>query len=405
MRDETSDKEGRGAHKVTAERVPFESTSRQHAETEVEELCGRTCERLIAAPGGSEDTVAIFYLRADGAWFRGFLDEGVLFLAGFAPDPEDDLEGDAEYLDLGAALGVQGVRVRRFVMRDGVLRVEFDAGQPLVLHDGGDEETRWRRPGVDPPRPPERTFMKPPRGFQALRERGATPSVAYRIALAWQLDGIECIRMLRLVYGLSLREAKEVRIVESGAAASLDEYEAGFVAELKDVLDEERRASCGHEGEFADRGRRTGLGPIGAENDGLSMAVDTEEYERIVLGSLLLDASNILTRTVLRPAELLLVETSRLGWSHQLAIEYLETFALELPLSTARVAAVGVKAYVRLPRKALREALQRFLVWFLERAISIEAVQATTQGQIDDEILTVADAVAESGSGAGFGLS
>lgn len=250
MRDETSDKEGRGAHKVTAERVPFESTSRQHAETEVEELCGRTCERLIAVPGGSEDAVAIFYLRADGAWFRGFLDEGVFFLAGFASDPEDDLEGDAEYLDLGAALGVQGVRVRSFVMRDGVLRIEFEAGQPLVLHDGGDEQTRWRRPGVDPRSSsasvratrPERTSMQPPRGFQALRERGATPSVAYRIALAWQLDGIECIRMLRLVYGFSLREAKEVRIVESGAAASLDEYEAGFVAELKDVLDEEPAA-------------------------------------------------------------------------------------------------------------------------------------------------------------------
>lgn len=227
----------------------FESTSRQHASTEVEELCGRTCERLLGVTGGSEGRLLFFYLRADGVWFRGFLDVGVFFLSAGAPDPEDDLEAGEGYLDLAAALGVQGARVRSFAMRDGVLRIEFDTGEPLVLRGGGDDETRWQRPSPAPQgessQPGPRAAEKVSRGFEVLRDRGASPSVACRIASAWGLERIERIRMLRVVYGLSLRDAKEVMIVDSGLAASLDEHQARVFAELMAASEEELRALFG----------------------------------------------------------------------------------------------------------------------------------------------------------------
>lgn len=226
-------------------RLRFKLLSIQQESSDVEELRGGTCERLLAVAGDREGTLLLFYLRVEGTWFRGFLDEGVFFLAVAHPDPVDDLEAGEEYLDLGELLGVKGARVRSLVMDAGVLRAEFEVGEPMVLlWEGG--QTRWEKPGAEKSR-----------GFAVLRDRGASPRTACRIASTWELCEVQRIRMLRLIYGLSLRDAKEVLLVEAGTATSLDEHEARVAAELAAASAKELRELFGGELELEKSLRRT----------------------------------------------------------------------------------------------------------------------------------------------------
>jgi hypothetical protein len=116
------------------------SISRQDWETDLTELHGAVCDRLLAVPGKAPDFVIVLYLLADGVWYRFFLDAHLLFLdEGLGPDPEDDL-GEAEsYLDLSSRLPCSGGRIEEFAMRDGTLSVRFSTGASLILReeDGG----------------------------------------------------------------------------------------------------------------------------------------------------------------------------------------------------------------------------------------------------------------------------
>jgi hypothetical protein len=73
--------------------------------------------------------------------------------------------------------------------------------------------------------------------YEAMRDEGASAHDLYRKARADGHDDITCIRMLRAVFGFSLREAKEVLIVASGTAASLDEHEERLARELEEEGD------------------------------------------------------------------------------------------------------------------------------------------------------------------------
>lgn len=112
------------------------NVSRQHASTEVTELVGVVCEQLLAIPGSAPDVFVAAYLRASGIWYRFFLDAGLLFLDESAgPDPEDDLEPDANYVDLGAKLACQGDTIREMRMHDSTLSLRFSSGVSLLLRD------------------------------------------------------------------------------------------------------------------------------------------------------------------------------------------------------------------------------------------------------------------------------
>jgi len=122
------------------------SITRQHSNTVVTELEGRKCSELLATPGADVDEVEVLYLCLDERWYRAYIDVGVLFLnESPGPDPEDDLEPAAKYVDLGQIHGVHGAKVRELRMGDGVLRLTFDSGEPLILRDEDEVTKRVRR--------------------------------------------------------------------------------------------------------------------------------------------------------------------------------------------------------------------------------------------------------------------
>ena len=110
---------------------------RQDADTDVHELVGARCERLLAVPGAAVDLVLFLYILADGAWYRFFLDSELLFLDSCAgPDREDDLSPGEEYVDLGEVLDCVGAVIDEFTMRKGTLTIRFSGGESLVLSEG-----------------------------------------------------------------------------------------------------------------------------------------------------------------------------------------------------------------------------------------------------------------------------
>jgi ribosomal protein L7/L12 len=68
--------------------------------------------------------------------------------------------------------------------------------------------------------------------FIAMRDSGVSCADVYREGKREGLSEIESIRMLRVVFGLTLAEAKEVTITASGTALSLADHEAATAAEL-----------------------------------------------------------------------------------------------------------------------------------------------------------------------------
>jgi len=118
--------------------------TRRGSETEVAELVGARCESLLAVPGAALDLVLFLYIRADGAWYRFFLDAELLFLDECAgPDHDDDLPPDEEYVDLGEVLGCVGATIEEFAMRKGQLTIRFSGGESLVLSEGRSAMAPW----------------------------------------------------------------------------------------------------------------------------------------------------------------------------------------------------------------------------------------------------------------------
>jgi hypothetical protein len=76
--------------------------------------------------------------------------------------------------------------------------------------------------------------------YESMKAAGASAVDVYRKAVADGVDSITSIRLLRKVYGLSLVEAKDVTIRASGAAKSLDEFQAGLVEPLEEMLNKQK---------------------------------------------------------------------------------------------------------------------------------------------------------------------
>ena len=117
--------------------------SRQHAETDVPELIGTVCAKILAVPGASPEAIVLLYLLANGRWYRFFIDEQVLFFAEcFGPDPRGDLSENESYVDLASAHGVVGSEIKLFSMRKGMLTMIFSNGRSMRVKEDSDGSTR-----------------------------------------------------------------------------------------------------------------------------------------------------------------------------------------------------------------------------------------------------------------------
>ncbi len=65
--------------------------------------------------------------------------------------------------------------------------------------------------------------------YEALCDDGWSPQALWRYSKSDTLDWAERVRMIRSVYGLSLAEAKEVKLRAEGIDMSLDEYQSKVI--------------------------------------------------------------------------------------------------------------------------------------------------------------------------------
>jgi hypothetical protein len=75
--------------------------------------------------------------------------------------------------------------------------------------------------------------------FVRMREDGLGPDEVVRRAIVMGHGHIECVFIVRKVFELSLREAKEALVVGTGAASTLEEHEARVAADLALYLEED----------------------------------------------------------------------------------------------------------------------------------------------------------------------
>ena len=61
--------------------------------------------------------------------------------------------------------------------------------------------------------------------YEAMRNSGSAPEEVYRAAIRDGIDAIARIRLIRFVFSLSPRQAKEVMVRAEGRAASLDQFQ------------------------------------------------------------------------------------------------------------------------------------------------------------------------------------
>jgi hypothetical protein len=113
--------------------------TRQHTETDIYEMVGTTCNRFLAVSGEVSDSVVIFYISLGNLWLRGFLDEKVLFIdVCDGPDPDDDLDDNEEYLDLGEKYALKDRKITKASIKEGAFELYFDCGTKLVFEQLGD---------------------------------------------------------------------------------------------------------------------------------------------------------------------------------------------------------------------------------------------------------------------------
>ncbi len=72
--------------------------------------------------------------------------------------------------------------------------------------------------------------------YQEMKENGIEARVVYLLGKKNGLDTIALIRMLRVVYGLTLVQAKEVSITADGRFKSLSEYQETLLPALEEAL-------------------------------------------------------------------------------------------------------------------------------------------------------------------------
>jgi hypothetical protein len=70
-----------------------------------------------------------------------------------------------------------------------------------------------------------------------MKQGGESPHAIYLQAIKDGAGEIGAIRVIRVVFGLSLAQAKEVIVTANGWAPSLREHEASFVEPVRRALD------------------------------------------------------------------------------------------------------------------------------------------------------------------------
>lgn len=107
--------------------------TRQDAETEIPELAGTPCQGVLGAGTSVENGITALFLKAGDAWYRIYIDVGVLFWNPGEPDPEAELMEGEEFLDLLEPIGASALRIEHVRMHSGELRVQFVGPHSLVL--------------------------------------------------------------------------------------------------------------------------------------------------------------------------------------------------------------------------------------------------------------------------------
>jgi hypothetical protein len=75
--------------------------------------------------------------------------------------------------------------------------------------------------------------------YHALRDAGRSPEDVFRQVLADGGDTVAAIRTVRGVFGLDLRQAKEVLVRAEGWASSLAEHEGRIARDIIEAINEE----------------------------------------------------------------------------------------------------------------------------------------------------------------------
>ncbi len=65
--------------------------------------------------------------------------------------------------------------------------------------------------------------------YSALRDSGLSPPVVWRHSQVDGLNWMESVRMIRRVFHLSLKEAKEVKLQAEGVALTLEDYQRDVI--------------------------------------------------------------------------------------------------------------------------------------------------------------------------------
>jgi hypothetical protein len=73
--------------------------------------------------------------------------------------------------------------------------------------------------------------------YESMRDAGSTPEEVYRASTRDGLDSITRIRLIRAVYSMSLRQAKEVWVRAENVAESLAQYQARTAEVISPILE------------------------------------------------------------------------------------------------------------------------------------------------------------------------
>ena len=73
--------------------------------------------------------------------------------------------------------------------------------------------------------------------YESMRDAGSSPEEVYRAATRDGLDSITRIRLIRAVYSLSLREAKEVWVRAEDVAESLTQHQAKAAEVVSQIIE------------------------------------------------------------------------------------------------------------------------------------------------------------------------
>ena len=113
---------------------------RQHDETELSEIYGMECKKILAIPGELRDVVHALYMYVGSIWLRLFVDLESLFVDECdGPDPEDDLNENEEYVDYGYCLENIDSNIDSATMKNGQFTIILRGKVIITLTetDGG----------------------------------------------------------------------------------------------------------------------------------------------------------------------------------------------------------------------------------------------------------------------------